>query len=79
MPVYIRTVLVLTYLIDTDECGDKTGNPDSFKVWLAEVLVELVQVVHGQEDAQQVDKDPQNIQDIVTERALSDKFNKIQG
>ena len=66
----------LSYLINTDECGDKAGNPDSFKVWLAEVLIELVEVVHGEEDTQQVDEDPQNIQDIVTERALWDRFNK---
>ena len=66
----------MCYLIDTDECGNKAGNPDSFKVWLAKVLVELVQVVHGEEDAQEVDEDPQNIQDIVTERTLQNKFNK---
>ena len=48
-------------LIDADECGDQASDSDCLKVWLAEVLVELVQVIHGQEDAQQVDEDPQNV------------------
>jgi len=62
-----------TNLINADECGDQTSDSDCLKVRLAEVLVKLVQVVHGQEDAQQVDEDPQNVQNVVTKRTLRGK------
>ena len=37
---------------------------------MAEVLVELPEVVHGEADAEHVDEDPQHVQHIVPEWSL---------
>ena len=53
-----------------DSSRKQTMNPQSFNIWLGEVSVKLPQVVYGQHDAEQVDQDPNGIQNIVSIWAL---------
>ena len=47
-----------------------TENSLPYQVGLAEILVEFVEVVHGEADAEHVDEDPQHVQHIVPEWSL---------
>ena len=47
-----------------------TENSKPYQVGLAEILVEFVEVVHGEADAEHVDEDPQHVQHIVPEWSL---------
>ena len=64
-------------MVDADHGGDEASHPDSFQVGPAEVLVQLVEVVHGQEDAQDVDEDPEDVEDVVTERTLDQRTRRL--
>ena len=43
------------------------------QVGLTEILVEFVEVVHGEADAEHVDEDPQHVQHIVPEWSLKER------
>ena len=46
-------------------------NPQSLNIRLGEVLVEFPQVEDGQHDAEQIDQDPDGIEDIMSVGSLT--------
>ncbi len=63
--------------VDGDHGGDEAGHADRLQVALAQVLVQLVQVVHGEEDAQHVDEDPEHVEHVVAEGALDQRARRL--
>ena len=60
-----------TYLgLNTQKRGEQPGNSHCGQVLGREVSVEPLELVQGQEDAEQVDHDPQSVQDVVSIRTL---------
>ena len=51
--------------LEVGKGGEERHHPDCFQVRGGEVLVELMQVVHGEGQAEEVDQDPEEVQDIV--------------
>ena len=53
-----------------DDGGDEGGDPHGVGAGVGVVPVELDQVVDGQPDADNVHEDPEEVDDVVAERAL---------
>ena len=53
-----------------DDGGDEGGDPHSVGAGVGVVPVQLYQVVDGQSDADNVHEDPEEVDDVVAERAL---------
>ena len=51
--------------MEVGEGGEKGHHSRSLEVRGGEVLVELTQVIHGEGQAEEVDQDPEEVQDIV--------------
>ena len=62
---------VLYLLLTLNRDRKQSVNPQSLDIGLGEVLVELPQVEDGQHDTEQVDQDPDGIEDIVSVGALA--------
>ena len=60
----------LHLLLSFNSDGEQSVNPESLDIGLGEVLVELPQVEDGQHDAEQIDQNPDSIEDIVPVGAL---------
>ena len=60
--------------LDTEKRGEETSNPDSSKVLGGEVTVESLELVQCQHNTEQIDQDPQSIENIVPIRTLVCKY-----
>ena len=59
--------ILFPYLgLNTQKWSEEPGNSDRGQVLGCKVPVEPLELVKGQEDTQQVDHDPQSVQDVVT-------------
>ena len=61
--------------LNTEKRSEEPSNSDSSKVLGGEVSVESLELVQCQHDAEQVDQDPESIEDIVTIRTLVQIFS----
>lgn len=59
-------VLYLLLILSFNRDRKQSVNPQSLDIRLGEVLVEFPQVKDGQHDTEQIDKDPDGIEDIVS-------------
>lgn len=57
-------------VVDGDHRGDEAGHANGLQVGAGQVLVQLVEVVHGEENTENVDEDPEDVEDVVPERTL---------
>lgn len=59
--------------LNTEKRGEEPGNSNCGQVLGRKVSVEPLELVQGQKDAEQVDHDPQSVQDIVSIWTLEEK------
>ena len=56
--------------LNAEQRGEETRDPDGGEVLGGEVPVEAPELVEGEHDAQEVDQDPERVEDVVPVRAL---------
>ena len=64
--IFLCWILFPYLSLNTEQRCEQSGNSDRGQVLGCEVSVEPLELVQGQEDAEQVDHDPQSVQDVVT-------------
>ena len=78
--VNVRCYEILSHLTGVAVSGyqgcDQAGHPHCVSAGVGVVPVQLQQVVDGQQDADYVDKYPQEVNDIMTKRTL--KFQIVE-
>ena len=57
--------------LNAEQRGEETRDPDGGEVLGGEVPVEAPELVEGEHDAQEVDQDPERVEDVVPVRALN--------
>ena len=62
--------------LNTEKRGEEPGNSNCGQVLGREVSVEPLELVQGQEDAEQVDHDPKSVKDIVSIWTLKEKNDR---
>ena len=68
--IFLCWILFPYLCLNTEQRCEEAGNSNRSQVLGCEVSVEPLELVQGQEDTQQVDHDPQSVQDVVTIRTL---------
>ena len=61
----LARILFLYLCLNTEERGEEAGDSDRGEVLGGEVPVQPLELVEGQEDAEQVDHDPERVQDVM--------------
>ena len=67
--------------LNAEQGGEETRDPDGGEVLGGEVPVEAPELVEGEHDAQEVDQDPERVEDVVPVRTLNQEcigFNESE-
>ena len=65
--------------LNAEQRGEETRDPDGGEVLGGEVPVEAPELVEGEHDAQEVDQDPERVEDVVPVRALNINTTRGRG
>ena len=65
--------------LNAEQRGEETRDPDGGEVLGGEVPVEAPELVEGEHDAQEVDQDPERVEDVVPVRALNSNTTRGRG